>query len=92
MNRRSFLTGMLKAGVASMILPSAATYARRWVKHDYLYLMGDWVEMEPIPWSKTTSLWFNLPIHDYLPREYRDYLQMLDNNFWKRTNAPSRIS
>lgn len=30
MNRRSFLTQMLKAGVGFSILPAAATYARQW--------------------------------------------------------------
>lgn len=30
MNRRSFLTGILKAGVSAMILPSALTYSRNW--------------------------------------------------------------
>lgn len=32
MNRRSFLGDMLKAGVGAMLLPSATTYARRWVR------------------------------------------------------------
>lgn len=31
MNRRGFLGAMLKAGVSAMVLPSAATYARKWV-------------------------------------------------------------
>lgn len=31
MNRRGFLSSMLKAGVGAMILPPALTYARRWV-------------------------------------------------------------
>lgn len=31
MNRRSFLSNVLKAGVSIMILPSAVTYGRRWV-------------------------------------------------------------
>ena len=30
MNRRSFLSAILKAGVAAAILPSAVTYARKW--------------------------------------------------------------
>src|ERR1700689_4540983 len=30
MNRRSFLEGIIKAGVGCAILPSALTYARRW--------------------------------------------------------------
>lgn len=30
MNRRSFLTQMLKTGVGFSILPAAATYARQW--------------------------------------------------------------
>lgn len=32
MNRRGFLTQLLKAGVGAAILPSATTYARRWVR------------------------------------------------------------
>jgi hypothetical protein len=33
MNRRGFLSSMLKAGVACMVMPSAVTYARsKWVK------------------------------------------------------------
>lgn len=32
MNRRSFLSAILKAGVAAAVLPAATTYARRWVK------------------------------------------------------------
>lgn len=32
MNRRGFLGAMLKAGVGAMLLPSATTYARRWVE------------------------------------------------------------
>lgn len=30
MNRRSFLSSILKAGVAAAVLPSALTYARKW--------------------------------------------------------------
>jgi hypothetical protein len=30
MNRRGFLTSILKAGVAAMVMPSAVTYARQW--------------------------------------------------------------
>lgn len=32
MNRRSFISSMLRAGVAAMVLPSATTYARHWVQ------------------------------------------------------------
>ena len=32
MNRRSFLSNILKAGVSAMILPTAATYTRQWTK------------------------------------------------------------
>lgn len=32
MNRRGFLSGIIKAGVAAAILPPALTYARKWVK------------------------------------------------------------
>lgn len=32
MNRRSFLTSIIQAGVGPMILPSAMTYSRRWIQ------------------------------------------------------------
>ena len=38
MNRRSFLSALLKAGVAAAVLPAATTYARRWVKERGLIL------------------------------------------------------
>jgi hypothetical protein len=34
MNRRGFLSSILKAGIACAILPSALTYERRWVRTD----------------------------------------------------------
>ncbi len=38
MNRRGFLSSILKAGVGAMILPSALTYQRNWIKSTDLYL------------------------------------------------------
>src|SRR5687768_6708835 len=37
MNRRGFLKSILKAGVSAMVLPAATTYARRWVKTNYIW-------------------------------------------------------
>lgn len=34
MNRRNFISNLLKVGAAFAILPSATTYARKWVQTD----------------------------------------------------------
>lgn len=53
MNRRGFLTG-LAAGIASFaILPSAATYARKWV------LMDNWF------WESPEYHLIHIPIRDF---------------------------
>lgn len=45
MNRRSFLTGIIAAGISAAILPSALTYERTWKKTAQgLYVLNpDWV-------------------------------------------------
>ena len=43
MNRRSFLTSMLQAGVASMALPTALTYVRAWRRAESGLLNPMWV-------------------------------------------------
>jgi hypothetical protein len=50
MNRRGFLTSILKAGVAAMVLPSAVTYARQWKKTDNGIVYG------PLNWNKDTII------------------------------------
>jgi hypothetical protein len=42
MNKRSFLSTIIKAAVAPMILPAAVTYGRRWVKQGELYLVKEY--------------------------------------------------
>jgi len=48
MNRRLFLTDMLKAGVACAVLPSALTYARTWKRTKTIWVMIP-DEMQPWP-------------------------------------------
>lgn len=56
MNRRGFLSSMLRAGVGAAILPAAVTYGRRWIKPASsgrtLWLL-DWDTIEPY-WIQTT--------------------------------------
>lgn len=45
MNRRNFLTGIIAAGVSSMILPAALTYKRsKWIKRASMWIPNpEWV-------------------------------------------------
>lgn len=47
MNRRGFITAMLKAGVAAAVLPIATTYARTWRRTEALWVPNpNWVTAE----------------------------------------------
>lgn len=80
MNRRGFLGAMLKAGVSAMVLPTATTYARKWVKSDSLFLLGDFEQfLEPIPWpSGINPFWFQ---PDTTSELLGKYIQSLKLNF-----------
>lgn len=41
MNRRSFLSGILKAGVAAAFLPPALTYARHWKQQGQIWCIDE---------------------------------------------------
>lgn len=45
MNRRNFLSSILKAGIGAAILPSAVTYARKWIKTETLFI-PQWTQEE----------------------------------------------
>lgn len=47
MNRRSFLTTMLKGATACMALPSALTYARAWKRTETLWVVNPEWENAP---------------------------------------------
>lgn len=47
MNRRGFLSSILKAAAAFTILPAATTYAWNWIRTEDLYLPNpDWVNAD----------------------------------------------
>ena len=47
-NRRNFLSGIIRAGIAAAVLPAATTYARRWVANysGILIPNPEWINAE----------------------------------------------
>lgn len=88
MNRRSFLSKIIKAAAAPMVLPAALTYARTWIFSGSL-IVPDCVLTQQILddfYVRLTQPWPHPPWNEMFGTITHPYVGPLDNRLYKNSS------